>query len=391
MVDEVDRQIGAALTAVTMGIDRFERTREKGRSLGEGLVPIYMGRDLIPPRDYSDWEAIRADIADLDSRVAALADGPRKMFLTSMLRSLRTAVRLFSGEELDFATKVRELVGTTEGAVDPAVIEATRDRIDALLRARGIVRGDLAARIAAWEEEEALDPAEIPAVFATLMEEGQRRTDAMIFPTGDYTMRLKPVRGVSYTARCSFDAGEMDLNVDIRLTRPAMKHLVAHEVFPGHSTQLLYTRAGVDAGTSPPDALLCTADAVTGCVQEGIGDQGIELIDWMETADDALNRELRRLHSACQTSAAWNLMVEGWSEAKVAEFLTDVGCGQEAWVKGRIRMARHPFRGPFTASYWFGNEVVREVRERTPPERRDAFITALYAWPQSPESLASFH
>ncbi len=74
------------------------------------------------------------------------------------------------------------------------------------------------------------------------MAEAQRRTDDRIYPTGDYTMKLNALRDVPYTARCNFNQGQMDLNMDLSFTRAALKHLVCHEVFPGHSTQLLYTR-----------------------------------------------------------------------------------------------------------------------------------------------------
>ncbi len=182
----------------------------------------------------------------------------------------------------------------------------------------------------------------------------------------------------------------MDLNTDIRYTRAALKHLVCHEVFPGHSTQLLYTRAEVDAGRSTLDALLITTNAITGCVQEGIGDQGIHLIDWIQDADDEIYQQLRRLRSAAQTSAAWAYMVEGQPAEETATYLRDVAMGQEAWVRGRLRMAAHPFRGPFIASYWAGNEVVRKVRERITPDQRPAFLTALFGRAQSPKSLSMF-
>lgn len=72
------------------------------------------------------------------------------------------------------------------------------------------------------------------------MLEAQRLTDRLVFPPGDHTMRLNPAPGVPYTARCNFKAGEMDLNPDLQFTRSAIKHLMYHEVFPDHSTQLLY-------------------------------------------------------------------------------------------------------------------------------------------------------
>ncbi|RZM21876.1 MAG: hypothetical protein EOP67_51650 [Sphingomonas sp.] len=212
----------------------------------------------------------------------------------------------------------------------------------------------------------------------------------MIFDTGDYDMQLNPLRNVPFTARCGFIDKRMDLNVDNAFTRAALKHLVAHEVFPGHSTQLLYTRAEVDAGRSPADALLCTTNAVTGCVQEGIGDQAVELIDWIEDADDEIHLALRSLKSAVQTTAAWRLMEEGEAAESVADYMRTVGCGQEAWVQGRLRMASHPFRGPFVPSYFAGNESVRRVRERIGTGDRAAFHAYLYGQVQSPESLEMF-
>jgi hypothetical protein len=182
----------------------------------------------------------------------------------------------------------------------------------------------------------------------------------------------------------------MDLNLDHSFSRAALKHLVCHEVFPGHATQLLYTRAEVVAGRSPADALLCTADAVTGCVQEGIGDQGARLIDWIEDADDEIHLILRGLRSAVQTTAAWRLMAEGEPMEGVADYLRTAAFGQPAWVAGRLRMAAHPFRGPFIASYWAGDESVRRVRERVDEASRPAFLAYLYGQVQSPQSLEMF-
>ena len=222
------------------------------------------------------------------------------------------------------------------------------------------------------------------------MAAAKARTAALIFDTGDYDMALNPLHDVPFTARCGFAERRMDLNVDNAFTRAALKHLVCHEVFPGHATQLLYTRAEVDAGRSDADALLCTANAVTGCVQEGIGDQGVQLIDWIEDDDDDIHLALRNLKSAVQTTAAWRLMVEHEPVEAVADYMRTVGCGQDPWVQGRLRMARHPFRGAFIASYYAGNESVRRVRERVAAADRAAFNHYLYGQVHSPRSLEMF-
>jgi hypothetical protein len=269
-------------------------------------------------------------------------------------------------------------------------LEAMRVSLETMLERSGYQHGDLAQRVTRWESERFLESEKIEATFETLMLEAQQRTDALVFATKDYRMRLNLVSGVPYTARCNFNEGMMDLNSDLKFTRSALKHLVAHEVFPGHSTQLLYTLSAAQQGSSTPDVLLCTANTVVGTIQEGIGDQGIHLIDWIESKDDAIFMALRRLRSAAATSAAWYQIGEAWTLEKVRGFLQDTAFPQPAWLEGRLRFAAHPFRGAFIASYWFGDEAVREVRERTHPNNRQAFIKYLYGQMHTPSSLRMF-
>jgi hypothetical protein len=388
MTEAIDRE----LTAVTMGIDRFERQAKGRTSLldGEGLVPIWMGEALVRPRSYAGWDEIFADLAHLTDRVTEAPADPRGVFLRAMVASVTTAARLFSGASLSYAEKVGDLVGAEAGPVADAEITALQDRLDTALAKAGYGTGTLKARVDAWEDARVIAPDQLETMFRDLMAMAKARTDARIFDTGDYDMTLNPLRNIPFTARCGFDDRRMDLNVDLRFTRAALKHLVCHEVFPGHATQLLYTYAEAAAGRTDLDALLCTANAVTGCVQEGIGDQGVELIDWIEDDDDAVHAALRSLKSAVQTTAAWRLMAEAADEADVAAFMRETGCGQEAWVQGRLRMARHPFRGPFIASYFAGNESVRRVRERVGDKDRAAFLHYLYSRVHSPESLEMF-
>ncbi|WP_193337271.1 hypothetical protein [Devosia beringensis] len=385
-------EIGKQLTAVTLGIDAMARRQPAEGSLlgGEGLVPIFLGAGMVEPARYADAEAIKADLARLATATDALPAGPRRVFLEGMLKSLRVAVKMLSGASPSFEEKVTDLVGAPAGREDAALIEDARARVDALLAKSGFVNGSLGERVTAWEEARAVPTERIETVFRELMADAKARTDKLIFDTGDYDMVLNPVRGMFYTARCSFEQGKMDLNYDLSFTRAALKHLVCHEVYPGHSTQLLSTKQAVDDGRAPADALLITTDAITGCVQEGIGDQGAHLIDFIEDDDDQIHVELRRVRSAAQTSAAWMLMVEGVPREDVANYLRDTAMGQEAWVQGRLRMAAHPFRGPFISSYWAGNESVRRVRERVTKDQWPSFLDALYSNANSPQSLEMF-
>ncbi|HWG85290.1 MAG TPA: hypothetical protein VNT60_07425 [Deinococcales bacterium] len=387
-----DSDIGRRLTALTMGIDRMERRTSGGQGAldSEGLVPIYLGDDLVPPEEPENHDEALARLTELEREVASFPEGPRRTFLTAMIDSVRAAVQLFKGEELGFAEKLERLVRVPAAPVMPERLGELRDEVSGLLESRGYRNGALPDLARRWEADRFLAKDAIPAEFERLMGEAQRRTDALVFATGDYTMRLNPVSGVPYTARCNFKAGKMDLNLDLEFTRPAIKHLVCHEVFPGHSTQLLYTLEAAREGTSPPDVLLCTANGATGAVQEGIGDQGIHVIDFVEDEDDALHLALRRLRTAAATSAAWYQMAEGWPLERVHAFLEETAFPQAAWLEGRLRFAAHPFRGPFIASYWFGDEAVREVRLSAGEARRQEFVDFLYGSMNTPDSLRMF-
>ena len=380
------------LTRVTLGVDALERDKNRGDGPldSEGLLPIYLGADLIAAPVYGEWSQVESELDALTAQLPTVEPASRRVFATAMLRSLRTAVRLFRGDALDYAAKVTDLVGAPAGPVDTEEVEVTRERLHVLLRGCGVVHGSLAQRIAAWEQERVLPVDEIERAFNSLMSEGRARTAARIFDAGDFSMALNPVRGVPYTARCVFDARKMDLNVDLKFTRAAIKHLVAHEVFPGHATQLLLTRARVEQGTAHPETLLCTANTVLGCVQEGIADEGVELIDWVEDEDDRIHLELRRLRSAAQASAGWYLMVDERPADSVAQYLRDTAAGQESWVRGRLKMAAHPFRGAFIASYWAGARAVRKVLERTAPSDFPRFVEYLYGNAHTPQSLEMF-
>jgi hypothetical protein len=387
-----DREVGQELASVTMGIDRLERGLASGTGAldTEGLVPLYLGKGLVEVADITGWEEAHQRLDSLQAAAEAHEGGPRRMLLLSFVASLRAAVQLFSGEKLSFAEKLERLVGVPAAPVAAERMSELVSELDAMLASSGYLQGSLAERSKRWEAERSVDGAKVATLFEELMDEAQERTDARVFPTGDYHMALNPVTDVPYTARCRFGDGLMDLNVDLSFTRSALKHLVAHEVFPGHSTHMLFTHARVVEGVSPADALLCAANLSTGAVQEGIGDQGIFLIDWVDSLDDAIYMRLRALRSAAATNAAWYLMGERWEPARVRGYLQETAFPQPAWLEGRLRMAAHPYRGAFIASYWFGDEAVREVRERVPADRLGAFVEYLYGSLNTVQSVKQF-
>ena len=390
-----DKQIGLEITRIAAGIDTFERVANNNQGIigDEGLIPLYLGRDLIQEREYASWEEVGRDVEEIGGVIAATEDSPRRMFLMKLVESLRMAVLLFRGGDAGYREKLERLVGVPAEPIRSEFISSLAGQLDRDLTESGFGEGSLRDRILAWESGRIVPADKVPEVFSELMHEARDRTDSMVVPTDGYMMELNPVRDTMYTARCNFRERKMDLNVGNTFTRAALKHLVAHECFPGHSTQNIYTVKSFKQGTSTADVLLCSLNGITGVIQEGIGDQGVELIGWIDDVNDQIQATLRRYQSAVATQAAWKINVEGVSDEEVGAYLRDVGAMQEARVHGRIAMARHPFRGPFIASYFYGNEAVRRVRRAREgrPEAREAFVKDLYGNMHSPESLCRAH
>ena len=103
-VDVDDKQIGYDITAIAAGIDIFERkiNRNDGIIGDEGLVPLYLGKDLIDEKLFNNWDEVETAVEQMGVTVGATADGPRKMFLTKLIESLRMATLLFRGGDAAF-------------------------------------------------------------------------------------------------------------------------------------------------------------------------------------------------------------------------------------------------------------------------------------------------
>lgn len=386
-----DRKIGYEVTTLAVGIGELEERLHDGKGVleDEGFIPLYQGDGIIRPLRLEGWEEAEEQITALERETAGIEDEPRRLFLTRLLDSLRTAARLFAGESIGYAEKLRRLVGIPAEPIDESFLSSLAGELNERFAGLGFSGGSLRERIGAWEHANRIDPEKLPELVRDLMRTAKERTDRMVVPTGDYTMELNPVKGTYFTARCKFAERKMDLNVENSFSRAALKHLIAHEAFPGHSTQNIYTLAGYSDGSLTADVLLCSLNGVPGVIQEGIGDQGVHLIDWVEDEHDELQSLLRRYQSAVATQAAWKINAEGEDEGSVREYLRETGGMQEARIGSRIAMARHPYRAPFVASYFYGNEAVRRVRRavENDRERRAAFIRDLYGRMHCPESL----
>ena len=188
--------------------------------------------------------------------------------------------------------------------------------------------GDLPAQFAAWEARNRVPPDEVPGVLRELLDTAWERTEARLHIPAEKSdgMRVTPVSGAAFNARCDYLERNIELNIDPILTRQGLKHLTVHEAYPGHYVQFKLRETGYQEGTAAADGLLSVVNTASSSSFEGIADNGLALLDWIESDDDRLQAWLGRYRSGIGTGAAWRLHALGWRRTRCA-----IGCATKPW------------------------------------------------------------
>src|SRR4029077_11874976 len=99
---------------------------------------------------------------------------------------------------------------------------------------------------------------------------------------------------------CDYLGRELRLNLDYGYTLPALKHLACHEGFPGHYVHLAIREHRTRDGLMPLDGALVVTSSASSPLFEGIAENGIFSLDWIEGPADELGMTLNRLRAAAR-------------------------------------------------------------------------------------------
>ncbi len=378
---------GEDLTDALLGLDTLYRT-ESGD--GDGLVVLNMALER-RPEPFADYAAAGDRFAALAGRAEALPEPDRRCYYAETCRSAMAVIR-WQTAGVTLAGQIADFLHLPAVPASDAELDALRREMRRILHDLGY-HGDLAAQCAAWEERQRVPPDEVPDVLRELLDEAWDRTAMRLelpAPKSD-GMRIEPVTGVAYNARCDFLARTVRLNIDPILTRPALKYLAVHECYPGHYVQFKLREALYRRGEAAADGLLSVVNTAHSSVFEGIADNGLRVIDWCEGDDDRLSALMTRYRAGIGTGAAWRLHALGWPEALVATWLREQTLvGGEGWIANRLQFIAAPQRCALIWSYWVGEAVVAPVWERATPARRPVLLRYLYGRLHSPRSLTLF-
>lgn len=378
---------GDDLTRALLGLDTLYRA-ESGD--GDGLAVLNMAVDC-RAEPFADYAAARERFTELATRAATLPEPDRRLYYEQTCRSALAVIR-WRTAGVTLAEQIADFLHLPAAPASDGELDDLRGAMRALLNELGY-GGNLAAQCAAWEERQRVPPEAVPGVLRELLDEAWDRTVARLelpAPKSD-GMRVEPVSGVAYNARCDFLHRTIQLNIDPILTRPALKHLAVHEGYPGHYAQFKLREALHARGEAAADGLLSVVNTAHSSVFEGIADNGLRVIDWYEGADDRFSALMTRYRAGIGTGAAWRLHALGWPEERVADWLrAQTLVGGEGWVANRLRFIAAPQRCALIWSYWAGEAAVAPIWERTPAARHPDLLRYLYGRLHSPQSLNLF-
>ncbi len=394
MLSDATLHYAEDLTRALLGVDALY-VAEQGAAATDGPLPerlvVLNMSTTHAPEPFADYAEARARFTALQAHAAALPEADRRVYYDQCCASTVAFTHWREGD-LPFREQIAGFLHVPAAPASDAELDALRGEMRAILTRLGYA-GDLPAQAAAWEERHRVPPVDVPAVLDALLSEAWERTVQHIeipAPQSD-GMRVVTETGVPYNARCNYPERKVHLNVDPVLTRPGLKHLAIHECYPGHYVQFKLREVGYARGTAPADSLLSVVNTASSSTFEGIADNGMAVLDWVEDDDDRFSALMTRYRSGIGTGAAWRWHALGWPETDVGGWLRgQTLVGGEGWVANRMRFIAAPGRCALIWSYWQGEPAVASVWERVPADRRPEFLRFLYERMHSPQSVALF-
>ena len=385
-------KLGKELAELTAGIDALYRNtpRSDGFLDKEGLIPVAIGAvEPAPLRDYA--EAI-ARLEALRDRLPAEAESPlRADYIGEMIDSLLALITTFEEKPISFADRVARQIRVTTTLVPDAELDGYRDTIRVNLDALGFSGNSLDEDFARWEAQARVP---VDAVLSTLEEligEARSRVAQTMYPSmAEEWMEPVGVSAVPFSAYCDYPTRKVLLNLDFPYTRFSLKHLATHEVFPGHLVHMGLRERHVADGTMPLDGALVVTSSASSALFEGIADNGMFFLDWVNGPEDELGVALQRLRSALRCNAAWMMHQQGMSLDEIVPVIAAKGFQDLVTARSRLAFLNHNLRAPFVYAYYGGDIAVHDIWKTVAPERRREFWDYLYDNMHTPTTLAKY-
>ncbi|MBB4053342.1 hypothetical protein GGR20_002999 [Devosia subaequoris] len=384
-------ELGRELAELTAGIDALYRNtpRSDGFLDEEGLIPVAVAP--VTPKPLENYDAAAAALQDLRQRVPAAAESAlRRDYVLAMIDSLLALIDTFAGKPISFAERLRRQIGVETTLIGAEVLEDYRVTMRTALDEMGFSGGALEADLGRWEAQARVPADQVLDTLSALTLEARNRVSAMMYPMACEWMEPVGVRNVPFSAYCDYPSRKVLLNLDFPYTRFSLKHLATHEVFPGHLVHLALREKAVAEGTMPLDGAQVVTSSASSALFEGIADNGLFFIDWIEGPEDRLGVALQRLRSAMRCNAAWMRHEQGLSMDEIVPVIAAASFQDPVDTRSRLAFLDHDLRAPFVYAYWCGEVAVHDIWTTIAPDRCAEFWQYLYLNMHTPMTLKNY-
>ena len=380
MYEDKDFRLSEEYASIIQGLDNyFKSNYTDGTDAvlnAEGLVPVNLTQ--IKAKEYSDWEAIIADLNDLKVGYRAITSELRSFYMLKQIDSLISLVRWARKDDFDFRTKVRDFLFVDENPITIRECEQLHAMLQEKFQSIGL-QGDVHSNYHKWTQDRLVPAQEIESTLNHLFIQAKQQVMEKMFPdVEDVQVKVKIAHNIPFSAYCDYVNETMIINGDYDYTYESLKHLATHEVFPGHTTHLHMREMEYKKGNIPADAALVITNTASSPIFEGIGDNGLDFIGWNESINDEISNIIQIIKSISGINSSYQLNELKKSPDEIAQFLKEFAFGQEEWIESRLRFMSHPLRGPFIYSYFRGYEGVRDVYQGLSVSEKPEFFDYLY-------------
>ncbi len=300
------------------------------------------------------------------------------------------------GDPVAYERCVRASTGAAPTASDP---DAKRKLVAGLLREAGFPiesATDLMTAADAWRRQHAVAADEIPALAASCIAELDALTQRNLVPhlpeplgqVPRANIRFLPIRdawfsgSMNYLGRARTAQGRpeyeatYEINASLQISKPEFRHLVSHEVVPGHVTTFALLQDMFWRGEVGFEASVLTMNTRGATLFEGIANNamliahGVTEVKDLPDPDLQIGVTLALLQDDAKNEASYLTWQEALPQDEVARRLRrGFLVSEERADKLSGAWGRHPLLGRmYLPAYRAGTEVVARLRRQHPPE-----------------------
>lgn len=372
----------------TMGIDVLYRGETNAQQNRDGLVVLNMGG--VQPEAYADYAEAQQRLSELAAEAMTLPEPDRRLYYAQACTSLWSFCQWRRGLLERMSDQIGMFLHVDPAPANMSEIDRCFRQLRSMLTELGYT-GDVKQQIAAWEQRNLVPADEVQGTMNAMMGEARELCGNILeLPENDF-YHCETIASGPFNASSDYENRRVIINTAPILTTQKLKHLVCHEVYPGHFMQFSLRRICWERGIGGLDGTLSVCNHSSSSTFEGIADAGIEFIGWNEGLDDEVCALIFTIQSMLATAASYRLHTLGWSNPQVEDFLRiNAPGGGEGWVANRMNFIQDPARAALIWSYWRGDEGVFPVWRRVEKGDRKRFFDYIYGRLHTVQSMQLF-